>query len=74
MGRLGLILVAAGLLTIGGGAAAVYAQSTTTVVMAEFSFTPSSMVVPPDVTHSRCKTVADSRTTCTSRATGCPST
>jgi LPXTG-motif cell wall-anchored protein len=46
MGRLGLILVAAGLLSIGGGAAAVYAQSTTTVVMAEFSFTPSSMVVP----------------------------
>ncbi|MGI9148323.1 MAG: cupredoxin domain-containing protein [Chloroflexota bacterium] len=46
MGRLGLMLVAAGLLTIGGGAAAVYAQSTTTVVMAEFTFTPDRMVVP----------------------------
>jgi LPXTG-motif cell wall-anchored protein len=45
MGRLGPILVAAGLLTIGGGAAAVYAQSTTTVVMDEFSFTPDRMVV-----------------------------
>jgi len=46
MGRLGLMLVAAGLLTITGGAAAVYAQSTTTVVMAEFTFTPDQMVVP----------------------------
>ena len=46
MGRLGLMLVAAGLLTIAGGAAAVYAQSTTTVVMAEFTFTPDRMVVP----------------------------
>jgi LPXTG-motif cell wall-anchored protein len=44
-GRLGLILVAAGLLTIGSGAAAVYAQSTTTVVLAEFTFTPDRMVV-----------------------------
>jgi len=44
-GRLGLIVVAAGLLTIGGGAAAVYAQSATTVVMQEFSFTPGRMVV-----------------------------
>ncbi|HLZ31313.1 MAG TPA: plastocyanin/azurin family copper-binding protein [Chloroflexota bacterium] len=46
MGRLGLMLVAAGLLTIGGGAAAVYAQSTTTVVMNEFTFVPDRMVVP----------------------------
>ena len=46
MGRLGLMLVAAGLLTITGGAAAVYAQSTTTVVMAEFTFAPDRMVVP----------------------------
>jgi plastocyanin len=46
IGRLGLLLVAAGLLTIGGGAAAVYAQSTTTVVMNEFTFTPDRMVVP----------------------------
>jgi plastocyanin len=44
-GRLALIVVAAGLLTIGGGAAAVYAQSATTVVMAEFTFTPDRMVV-----------------------------
>ena len=44
-GRLGLILVAAGLLTIGSGAATVYAQSTTTVVLAEFTFTPDRMVV-----------------------------
>jgi plastocyanin len=46
MGRLGLILVAAGLLTIGGGAAAVYAQSTTTVVLTEFTFNPDQLVVP----------------------------
>jgi plastocyanin len=46
MGRLGLLLVAAGLLTIGGGAAAAYAQSTTTVVMNEFTFSPDRMVVP----------------------------
>jgi LPXTG-motif cell wall-anchored protein len=46
MGRLGLILVAAGLLTIAGGAPAVYAQSTTTVVLAEFTFTPDRLVVP----------------------------
>jgi plastocyanin len=46
MGRLGLLLVAAGLLTIGASAAAVYAQSTTTVVMAEFTFAPDKMVVP----------------------------
>jgi plastocyanin len=45
MGRLGLILVAVGLLTVGGGAAAVYAQSTTTVVMSEFAFAPDRMVV-----------------------------
>ena len=45
MGRLALIVVAAGLLTIGGGVAAVYAQSTSTVVMNEFSFTPDRMVV-----------------------------
>lgn len=44
-GKLGLIVVAAGLLTIGGGAAAVYAQSSTTVVMQEFSFNPDRMVV-----------------------------
>jgi plastocyanin len=41
----GLIVVAAGLLTIGGGAPAVYAQSATSVVLQEFSFTPSRMVV-----------------------------
>lgn len=45
-GRLGLLLVAAGLLTIGSGAAAVYAQSTTTVVMQEFVFNPDALVVP----------------------------
>jgi LPXTG-motif cell wall-anchored protein len=45
MGRLGLLLAAAGVLTIGSGAAAVYAQSTATVVMQEFSFTPSRIVV-----------------------------
>ncbi len=46
MGRLGLVVVAVGLLTVGGGAAAVYAQSTTTVVMTEFSFTPERLVAP----------------------------
>jgi plastocyanin len=46
MGRLGLLVVAVGLLTIGGGAKAVYAQSTTTVVMDEFTLTPDHMVVP----------------------------
>ena len=45
MGRLGLFFVAAGLLTIGSGAAAAYAQSTATVVMSEFAFNPSRMVV-----------------------------
>ena len=45
MARLGLLLAAAGVLTIASGAAAVYAQSTATVVMQEFSFTPSRMVV-----------------------------
>jgi plastocyanin len=45
MGRLALIVVAAGLLTIGGGAAAVYAQSTSTVVMSEFMFAPDNMRV-----------------------------
>jgi plastocyanin len=45
MARLGLLLAAAGVLTIGSGAAAVYAQSTATVVMQEFSFTPSRLVV-----------------------------
>jgi plastocyanin len=45
MGRLGLLLAAAGVLTIGSGAAAVYAQSTATVVMQEFSFNPGRMVV-----------------------------
>src|ERR1700730_10901281 len=46
MGRLGLLLVAVGLVTSGGGAAGAYAQSTTTVVMNEFTFTPDRMVVP----------------------------
>src|SRR5256885_1607551 len=45
MARLGLLLAAAGVLTIGSGAAAVYAQSTATVVMQEFSLTPDRMVV-----------------------------
>ena len=45
MGRLGLVLAAAGVLTIGSGAAGVYAQSTATVVMQEFSFTPSRIAV-----------------------------
>jgi plastocyanin len=44
MGRMGLVLVAAGLLTIGGGVAAVYAQSTSTIVMTEFAFNPDRMV------------------------------
>jgi LPXTG-motif cell wall-anchored protein len=45
MGRLGLVLFAAGLLAIGSGAAAVYAQSATTIVMTEFTFNPDTMVV-----------------------------
>jgi LPXTG-motif cell wall-anchored protein len=45
MGRLGLVLVASGLLTIGGTAASVFAQSTSTVVMTEFAFNPSRLVV-----------------------------
>jgi len=45
MGRLGLVLFAAGLLAIGSGAAAVYAQSATTVVMSEFQFAPDSLAV-----------------------------
>jgi plastocyanin len=45
MGRLGLILVAAGLLTIAGGVSVVYAQSTATVVMTEFAFNPARIVV-----------------------------
>ena len=45
MGRLGLVLFAAGLLAIGSGAAAVYAQSATTIVMTEFAFAPDNMVV-----------------------------
>jgi LPXTG-motif cell wall-anchored protein len=45
MGRLGLVLFAAGLLTVGGGVSAVYAQSTATIVMTEFAFNPASMVV-----------------------------
>ena len=46
MGRLGLPLVAAGLLIIGGAAAAVaYAQSTSTVVMTEFAFNPNALTV-----------------------------
>src|SRR5436853_1716452 len=44
-GRLGLLLVAAGLLVLGGAAAGVYAQSTSTVVMTEFAFNPSRLVV-----------------------------
>jgi plastocyanin len=45
-GRLAVTMIAAGLLAIGGSAASVYAQSTTTVVMTEFAFNPSTMVVP----------------------------
>jgi LPXTG-motif cell wall-anchored protein len=43
MGRLGLLLVAVGLVVIGGAAAGVYAQSTSTVVMTEFAFNPSRL-------------------------------
>ena len=45
MGRLAIVLVAAGLLVIGGGAAAVYAQTTTTVGMTEFAFEPADVRV-----------------------------
>jgi LPXTG-motif cell wall-anchored protein len=45
MGRLGLVVLAVGLLTIGSGAAAVYAQAATTIRMAEFSFAPDNMAV-----------------------------
>ena len=45
MGKLGLVLFAAGLLAIGSGAAAVYAQSATTIVMTEFAFAPDGMAV-----------------------------
>jgi LPXTG-motif cell wall-anchored protein len=45
MRRLGLVLFAAGLLTVGGSVSAVYAQSTATVVMTEFAFNPARMVV-----------------------------
>src|SRR6266498_5573990 len=46
MGRLGLVLLATGLLTIGSSAAAVvYAQSAATLVMTEFCFTPAQMSV-----------------------------
>jgi len=47
MGRLALLLVAAGLLVIAGGAAAVYAQATSTVVMREFEFVPAGLRVSP---------------------------
>jgi plastocyanin len=43
--RLGLVLLAAGVLSIGLGASALYAQSVTTVVLREFSFAPDRMVV-----------------------------
>ncbi len=46
MGRLGLVVLATGLLTIGSSAAAVvYAQSAATLVMTEFQFDPANMVV-----------------------------
>jgi plastocyanin len=45
MGRLAVLLVAAGLLVIGGGAAAVYAQSSVTVAMREFAFDPAALTV-----------------------------
>jgi plastocyanin len=47
MGRLAFLLVAAGLLVIGGGAAAVYAQTTSTVGMTEFAFEPANLRVSP---------------------------
>jgi plastocyanin len=43
--RVGLMPLAAGLLAIASTVGVVYAQATTTVVMREFSFTPSDMVV-----------------------------
>jgi plastocyanin len=45
VGRLALVMVTVGLLTVGGGAAAVYAQSTSRVVMTEFAFNPERLVV-----------------------------
>jgi plastocyanin len=45
MGRLALLLVAAGLLVLGSGAAVVYAQSSVTVAMREFAFDPSGLTV-----------------------------
>src|SRR5262249_440295 len=45
LGRLGLLFVAAGLVTMGAAAAAVYAQSTSTVVMTEFAFNPANLTV-----------------------------
>ncbi|HEY3057999.1 MAG TPA: plastocyanin/azurin family copper-binding protein [Chloroflexota bacterium] len=46
MGRLGLVLLATGLLTIGASAVGVaYAQTAATVVMTEFQFNPANMVV-----------------------------
>ena len=46
MGRLAILLVATGLLVIGGGAAAVAnAQSTSTVEMREFEFVPADLRV-----------------------------
>ena len=47
MGRLAILLVAAGLLVIGGGAAAVYAQTTATVGMREFEFDPANLTASP---------------------------
>jgi len=45
MRRLAVLLVAAGLLVLGGGAAAVYAQSSVTVAMREFAFDPAALTV-----------------------------
>jgi plastocyanin len=47
MGRLALLMVAAGLLVIGAGAAAVYAQASSTVVMREFEFVPAALRASP---------------------------
>jgi LPXTG-motif cell wall-anchored protein len=44
--RLGLVSVAAGLLTMVAGIGAVYAQASSTVVMTEFAFSPDALVVP----------------------------
>jgi plastocyanin len=44
-GRLGLLLAASGLLTIGVAAGSVYAQSSSTVVMTEFAFNPNRVSV-----------------------------